>query len=116
MWRYLKQHERFVRGALESDVALTELKAFQERQLGYLQHERLVHLLIMLGVAASFLATTGFCLRYPSAGGFAAGALLGLLLVPYLVHYFRLENGVQRLYHLSNRIDEKLGVVSARYE
>ncbi|HJZ83726.1 MAG TPA: hypothetical protein VKN99_01095 [Polyangia bacterium] len=116
MWRYLKQHERFVRAALERDLAFAQLKAFQERQLSYLQHERLVHLLITLAVALCFLATTGFCLLHPSAGVFAAGALLGALLLPYLVHYFRLENGVQRLYHLSNRIDEKLGVVSARYE
>jgi hypothetical protein len=32
------------------------------------------------------------------------------------VHYFRLENGVQRWYELANRIDQQLGRVSQSYE
>ena len=34
----------------------------------------------------------------------------------YLLHFFRLENGVQRWYHLSNRIDHELGRVAALYD
>ena len=42
--------------------------------------------------------------------------LLLVLLCAYLVHYFRLENGVQRWYHLANQLDERLGRPGARYE
>ena len=34
----------------------------------------------------------------------------------YIVHYYRLENAVQRRYHLANLIDEKNGDVGAAYE
>jgi len=43
-------------------------------------------------------------------------ALLFGLSSVYLVHYFRLENGVQRWYHLANRIDERLGLIYPRDE
>lgn len=119
MWRYLQLHEAFVRRALDEphDAAFwDQLAAFHAKQLAFMQHERLVHLLVMLTVAILCLSSIGFVSVAPSLPGFAIAALLLVLVSAYLVHYFRLENGVQRWYHLSNRIDEKRGVVSARYD
>lgn len=67
-------------------------------QIRFFQHERAVHLLVTLAFAmfavVSLLAAciTGEALLY-----LLLLALL-LLLVPYIVHYYHLENGVQRLY------------------
>ena len=45
------------------------------------------------------------------------GYLIALmLLAAYLLHYFRMENGVQRMYTLANRIDARLGRTGATYE
>jgi hypothetical protein len=121
MWQYLKRHEAFVRAALESGTIpggagarWEELRAFHREQLGFMQHERLIHLLVMLFVALFFLLAAGYSLLAPTWPGFALSALLLVLLAAYLVHYFRLENGVQRLYALANQLSERCGLVSSR--
>jgi hypothetical protein len=119
MWRYLKEHEAFVRKALaeaHERAYWDELAAFHDRQLRFMQHERLVHLLVTLTVAVLALGSVVFVALKPLLAGFALAALLLGLVSAYLVHYFRLENGVQRWYHLANQLDEKRGVVHARYE
>lgn len=119
MWRYLKLHERFVVSALagqRGNVPLAELKAFHERQIRYMQHERLVHLIVTLFVATYLLLGIGFVVAMPVWPGFVLVAVLFGLASIYLVHYFHLENGIQRWYHLANRIDERLGLVYPRDE
>ncbi|MEW6432966.1 MAG: hypothetical protein AB1730_15795 [Myxococcota bacterium] len=119
MWRYLQNHEAFVRRALEEphDAAYWEgLAAFHDQQLRFMQHERLIHLLVTLTVAVLTLGSIAFVALAPMLAGFALAAVLLGLVSAYLVHYFRLENGVQRWYHLANRIAEKRGVVHARYD
>lgn len=67
-------------------------------QISFFQHERLVHLLVTLAFAimtvATFLviAVTGYMYLL------ALFVLLMALLVPYVLHYFVLENGVQEMY------------------
>jgi hypothetical protein len=119
MWSYLKSHERFVLDALArpgESPAMSELKDFHDRQLRYMQHERLAHLLVTLFVSTDLLLTIGFIAVHPIWPAFALAALLFALVCAYVVHYFRLENGVQRWYHLANRIDERLGRVCQRYD
>ena len=67
-------------------------------QLGFFMHERLVHLLVTLTFA--LLAFGVFFVLYMK---FAPELLLlflavMVLLVPYVMHYFLLENGVQKMY------------------
>lgn len=119
MWRYLQQHEAFVRRSLDEphDAAFWDgLAVFHDAQLRFMQHERLIHLLVTLTVAVLALGSIAFVAVAPMLPGFALAALLLGLVSAYLVHYFRLENGVQRWYHLANRIAEKRGAVHARYD
>jgi len=115
----MKFHERFVIDALArpgDGVSMVELKDFHDRQLRYMQHERLIHLIVTLFVSTYLLLIIGFIAIHPIWPAFALAALLFALVCAYLVHYFRLENGVQRWYHLANRIEERLGRVSRSYE
>lgn len=73
-----------------------------------LQHERLIHLLVTLAVAMMFLMTTMFSLFHQSMILLTIDFLLLVLLLPYIWHYFRLENGVQKLYWLDREIQKKL--------
>ncbi len=119
MWKYLQLHERFVISALagqRGNIPLAELKAFHERQIRYMQHERLVHLIVTLFVATYLLLGIGFIVAMPIWPGMVLVAALFALDSIYLLHYFRLENGIQRWYHLANRIDERLGLVYPRDE
>ena len=118
MWKYLQLHEAFVRAALDRTSPppdWLQLKQFHLQQIRFMQHERLIHLLVLLTMATLLLLTFGLQSLAPSLPGAGMAVLLLALVSAYVVHYFRLENGVQRWYHLANRIDEKLGVVSARY-
>lgn len=110
MWDELKRHERFVRRVLEDgrQEGLGDVRDHHLRRVADFQHERLIHLLVTLFVALFALLTVGWALVEPSAAAMALAALLLGLTAAYLVHYFRLENGVQRLYRLTVRLDERI--------
>lgn len=119
MWEYMKRHEVFVRRALADGDAGTnwgELREWHETQIRRMQHERLIHLIVTMFCATFLLLAIGYTSARPTIAGALLAGLLLILVAAYLVHYFRLENGVQRWYHLANRIDAKLGRVSADYE
>jgi hypothetical protein len=106
---FIREHEHAVEQALVDDGALRRIRAYHERQLGYLQAERLAHLLVMLAFGLFTLAAFVVYLWRPQVWGLALLALLLALLVPYIVHYALLENSVQRWYRLSRRMDRQLG-------
>jgi hypothetical protein len=110
MWEELKRHERFVRGILAANepAGLAAVRAHHDRRVQEFQHERLIHLLVMLFVALFALLAVGGFMHQPSIGAAALAALLLILTAAYLLHYFRLENGVQRLYGLSRQLDERI--------
>jgi len=111
MISYLKVHEKMIRELLAKNDEKTDWKKISdmhERKIQYFQHERLVHLLVMIttSLATLFSFFFTFALNIPA---FPIITLVLLLLsLAYVVHYFKLENGVQRLYTLSDRIEEKL--------
>jgi len=75
-------------------------------QIGFFQHERLVHLIVtvlfaLMTILVFFLAATKFALW--------TGVLLLLLLIlliPYIKHYWLLENGTQQLYQYYDKMEE----------
>ena len=104
---YMKSHERYIREMLEKNLdreALLNLLQYHDKQIQWLQHERLVHLLTMLFVCLFMLLIFGFTILVPSLPCMILSALLMILSVAYIIHYYRLENGVQRWYSLSNQI------------
>jgi Ca2+/Na+ antiporter len=119
MEAYLERHEAFIRGQLAGagdGADWTGLARFHRTQVEYLQHERLVHLLVTLFFGLCTLLTLLFIIVHPQIPVGVLLVLLLLLLVPYVVHYYKLENGVQRWYHLANAIEARAGNVSRRYD
>ncbi len=74
----------------------------------FLQHERLIHLLVTLAFAINFVVVTMFVLIYPQAILLLIDGLILILLVPYIFHYFKLENGVQKLYWIDKLIQKRI--------
>lgn len=77
-------------------------------QIGFFQHERLVHLLVtvlfaLLTIIVFIQAVTAFSLW----SGVLLLSLL-VLLVPYIRHYYILENGTQKLYQYYDRLETLL--------
>ena len=90
------------------DDRSSRLLKYHLRKIEWLQHERLIHLLVTLMFAVLLLFFYGLAL-------FREGDLLVLLLVllvipvliAYVLHYFRLENAVQRWCHIGDRLYRK---------
>ena len=104
---YMKRHERYVGEMLEKNLireAWQDLLAYHDQQIRWMQHERLVHLMIMLSVCLFALLSLGFVVLAPTLPFFILLALLIILSSAYIFHYYRLENGVQKWYELSGEI------------
>jgi len=111
MIRYMQEHERSVLKLLESHPdrkKLCKLLADHDKQISWMQHERLVHLITMMFVCLFFFLAFGFMLIHFLIPCILLAVLLLVLTIAYMIHYYRLENGVQRWYFLSNRMREDL--------
>ena len=78
-------------------------------KLEFYRHERLVHLLVMMLVAVLMVLTLGISIIGDYFLFIVVPAALFALLIPYVLHYYFLENSVQKMYDLYDRILEKLG-------
>jgi cell division protein FtsW (lipid II flippase) len=109
--KYLKQHEEAIKQALLAGDVKTDwkaLKEFHKTRIEFMQHERLIHLLVTLTFAILLFIALGIAYSRPSIEILVVMALLLVLLIPYIYHYYVLENGVQRWYKLYEEIDKKI--------
>ncbi|MDY6338811.1 MAG: hypothetical protein SPL61_04175 [Saccharofermentans sp.] len=84
-----------------------EMLAEFETKISYYQHERLIHLMVTLAFA-TWLLFEIYCLFVLPSEFLIAGILLVLiffgLTVGYVMHYYFLENSVQKMYHMRDEI------------
>ncbi len=112
MNKYLKAHEEYIKqrlheGAGKKKYDWAGLLVYHKTRIEFMQHERLIHLLVTLTVAILlFIAMSIACSR-PSLEVLVVMALLLILLIPYIGHYFFLENGVQRWYKLYDEMEKR---------
>ena len=74
--------------------------------IGFFQHERLVHELVMILFAILTVGGILFLMVVPEISVVALDVLFFALLVPYVKHYYGLENGVQRLYDAYEKLEK----------
>lgn len=75
-------------------------------KINFFQHERLIHLLVTLFYALIFLLFMG--LGFIHYLFFFIALILMIFLLFYIVHYFRLENGVQYLYKQYDELNKRI--------
>lgn len=75
-------------------------------QISFFQHERLIHLLVTLAFALMTVATLITIIITGYMYLILLFVLLMVLLVPYVFHYFILENGVQKMYEQYDRMKQ----------
>lgn len=109
MKKYFLEYIAFLDAAFSDESTdYSRLMKIHKEKTRYFQHERFVHLFVMILFAlctvASFLviAVTETIILLPLT------VLFLTLLIPYISHYYFLENNVQRLYKYYDRIAEKL--------
>lgn len=75
-------------------------------KIKFFQHERLIHLLVTLFYALAFLICLVLSLYIWSF--LIVSIILICFLIPYILHYFFLENNVQYLYKQYDKMLEKI--------
>jgi len=109
MLTYLHLHQQNITQKLsQKGTKWDRLYLSHLRVIADLQHERLIHLLVTLtvGIVAVIFFITSIALHLTYL--YLITFILLSLLVCYLIYYFKLENGIQSLYSLTEKIEEKL--------
>ncbi|MDO4274285.1 MAG: hypothetical protein Q4D16_11485 [Eubacteriales bacterium] len=107
---YCRDHEKYIEVRLAAGEEPEKLLEWHEKKLGWLQHERLIHLMvtILTTIAFIFSAVLAVYLEGNTAALFLA-LILFVLLAAYLAHYFRLENRVQHWYRIAEQLHDRSG-------
>lgn len=76
------------------------------QQIAFFQHERLIHLIVTVLFALMELGTMGFFVVTSNIGLGVMAVVILILLIPYIKHYYLLENEVQKMYVQYDKILE----------
>lgn len=94
---YLLQIERLLANP-PADVDWEEEIKKHLIQIGFFMHERLIHLIVTVVFAMLTVGIILYTIAAPGLGMFILIITFMILLVPYIKHYYLLENSVQRMY------------------
>ncbi len=115
MEKRILTYRKYIDALLEKEEAdWQSLKGEHLTQIGFFQHERLIHLIVtvvfaILTVLSIFMTFLMMAIRAEGALGWGLVVLVFLvLLIPYIRHYFILENEVQKMYGQYDKIQNKL--------
>lgn len=93
----IKEYKEYIKmQAADPDVDKEALAQQLLVRIGFYQHERLIHLIVTMSFAIFFLLS--LILVSINVYFLALSVLLLVLLVPYIAHYYFLENSTQELY------------------
>lgn len=105
MKKYLYHYIQEIDELLKQDAIGKDIVEKHLIKIQFFQHERLIHLMVTLAYA--LLAIISFAISTFSPLFVFVGLILILFLIPYVFHYFHLENGVQYLYKQYDQMLEK---------
>lgn len=73
-------------------------------QVGFFQHERLIHLIVTVTFALLAIISLLLALLFPRVSSYLLFLAVMVLLVPYISHYYLLENETQKMYGQYDKI------------
>lgn len=85
-------------------------------QIGFFAHERLIHLIVTVTFAILTVMAFLYTISNFSLAMIALIFALMCLMIPYIKHYYLLENSVQQMYEQYDRMQEKIGKGFKRQE
>lgn len=105
----LKEYNEYLDKVIESKKIEKKDELLEEIliQINFFQHERLVHLIVTFMTALATILFLFFSVLLESIGMTLLFIITFCLFVPYIFHYYYLENGVQALYKKYFQIKEK---------
>lgn len=112
MKKQIRKYMKEIRAILDADAPETDWREVARLHLikvQFYQHERLIHLIVTVLFALLEVICLAVMMVTGGMGALALTLMILVLLVPYVGHYYFLENSVQELYLI---YDEILGKVS----
>lgn len=103
---YLEYIDKLIAGKGKKPDNIEAVKEEHLRQIQFMQHERLMHLIVT--ALFSILLFISICIMsYTNEIAFGILTVLILaLLIPYIIHYYFLENSVQKMYRQFNSMSQ----------
>ncbi|MBE5942894.1 MAG: hypothetical protein E7264_10210 [Lachnospiraceae bacterium] len=107
----IRQYMNYVNRLLESEEERDWEDEMQKHltQIAFFAHERFIHLVVTVLFALMTTMVFLYTFRYFSVPLLLLLILLMGLLIPYIKHYFLLENSVQDMYEQYDKMQEKAG-------
>ncbi len=109
--KYMKEHEAFISKQLvlnPEGINWQDLKEKHEKMIAYMQHERLVHLLVTIAFGVFLMIALIISVMKPNIAALILTTLFLIMLLLYIAHYFFLENTIQRWYRFSDEIEQRI--------
>jgi len=110
LYKYMEKHENIIFNSLNSteEKDWTYLAQYHKAQIEFMQHERLIHLMVTLAFAMFCITSYIITFFMTTLPLLLLDVVLTVMLIFYIIHYYRLENRVQKWYGLYNKICEKM--------
>ncbi len=107
----IKQYMAYVNQILESDEERNWKEEIEKHlvQINFFAHERFIHLIVTVLFALMTTMVFLYLFHHFSLSLLLLLILLMGLLVPYIKHYFLLENSVQDMYEQYDKMQQRLG-------
>lgn len=90
----------------ENTAEIAAIKTEHLTQIAFFQHERLVHLIVTVLFAILEMFAIALAMFFPDISTLLLVVVVLVLLIPYIRHYYILENEVQKMYGQYDRLCE----------
>lgn len=103
--KYIISYRKWFENILaEENKDYNKILTYIKSQIEFVSHERLVHLVVMSLVAVLLFISISLYMLKLSIVMLIVSVLLLCLIIPYIFHYYFLENSVQKMYNDYNLI------------
>ncbi|MBR6477587.1 MAG: hypothetical protein IKS85_03980 [Lachnospiraceae bacterium] len=112
MKKQIQEYVKMIKGILTADKPGTDWEEVAREHLikiQFYQHERLIHLIVTALFAVMEIICVATLLTTSNLWCLALMLMILVLLVPYIGHYYFLENSVQELYLIYDVILSRQG-------
>ncbi|MCH5274937.1 MAG: hypothetical protein J1E65_03790 [Lachnospiraceae bacterium] len=109
---YRKYMDELLKQLQDGEIAPEEVERLKKEhmtQVSFFQHERLIHLIVTVTFAILEMLALFLFMLCPGIAVFCLVVIILVLLVPYIRHYYILENEVQKMYRQYDALCEKQG-------
>lgn len=108
----IKQYLKYIDTLLETEDEPIDWEAEMKEhllQIGFFAHERMIHLIVTITFAILSVMVFLYTISNFSVAMLLLIVALMSLMIPYIKHYYLLENSVQKMYEQYDRMQELAG-------